>query len=70
LSNLVLNVFKNFNTVGQLEDVKNFMQQKIYLGVAKKAFVEAIETIGINVMWVEKNSEEVINWLNEKNRKI
>jgi hypothetical protein len=43
------------------------MKEKVYLGVAKKAFIEAIETIRINVLWIDKSSDDIINWLNDKN---
>ena len=67
LNRLVEKILENFNTVHELNLVKDFVSQhKSHLGLAEGAFKEAIEKIQINIRWMNTNFATLSDWLADK----
>ncbi len=64
MPNLVLRVLGKVNTAFGLEKVRRFKHDHPTLGIAMNAYDEVLETVGINVDWLNKNLNLITNWLN------
>ena len=63
LSRLIERVLNNFNNRYELKLVEDFISQHPYLGISEGAFKQSVETININIRWINKNLNLIGNWL-------
>lgn len=64
LPSLVDSITKYLNTNSYLQRLLNFVERNSNLGVATKAFEQAIENVQFNSRWTSKNLETINEWLN------
>lgn len=64
LASLVDSITKYLNTNSYLLRLINFVERNSDLGVAQKAFEQAIENVQFNTRWTNKNLEPIKQWLN------
>ena len=63
---IVKYVTKDFNTAFELGELQQFYQEHQHeLGTAKRATMNAIESVKANVLWMENHYQEIKQWLAE-----
>ncbi|XP_013408526.1 uncharacterized protein LOC106172388 isoform X2 [Lingula anatina] len=62
---IIKGVTSTLTTPIELQQVEAFVKRQSNLGTGERAFQQGIEEIKANVAWIEKNAENVGNWLKE-----
>ena len=65
LANLVRSVLIKFSSELELKNVREFLQKHANLGNTASVFKESIETINLNIRWMDKNFDSIAKWLDE-----
>ncbi|XP_071548243.1 aminopeptidase N-like isoform X2 [Panulirus ornatus] len=64
LPTMIEDVTKTFNTAQQLKELVEFDQENVgRLLTGKRAVLQAVEVTKINVDWMEKNRDLIVDWL-------
>lgn len=65
MAHLVQNVVKSFNTNYELDRINQFLSQNPDSGAIRDGLKQSIENIKTNIRWIEKNSQNLADWLYE-----
>ena len=70
LSTLMENMLDNRNTQSALEKIKTFKEEKEgTLRTSRRVIEQSIEKTETNIAWMEKNYENIGNWLSEQKKR-
>ena len=69
MGNMVTACTENFNSESELKELEEFYTKNVNkLGPAKRATENAIKKTEGNIEWMKKNYQQIVDWLNEKNK--
>jgi len=69
MGNMVTACTANLNSESELKELEEFYTKNVNkLGPGKRATENAIKKTKGNIEWMKKNYQQIVDWLNEKNK--